>query len=1009
MAGIAPSQFSRPFRKQAEEQARSILAKGGVHLMEGSGNGFFEARVPFFRRFHTAWVQVQADGPAGHGCTCPSIENTGEICEHVYTVLLLANAAAAEGNGEAEEAPIDVCFGLLPAASGPLRLQAFAFPPRQAATPLEIDGGTLDRIRGEPGRSLLLELLPHAGGRRNLIDGGGFADPAGPWELPWDVRAPWLRRAARAGLLHLRQGDSTRPLPVSLPPEEEPAILTLSFERPEGDGPCRLQVFLQRGSRRISLRGASILAADRQALVAAEGVLVSVEHHGAPEWLRFGAAGKSIPVAEERIPALLRELEGAGPLPAVALPGSPAVSPETGTPLPRMRIGRTGGELRADLDFLYGETPVRIEAGARLVRDGATGAQWIRNEAQEARWMRRAASTGGLLAEDGIPGRYLVADAPVEVAADLSQQGFRVEIDGRPVRRAAAPRVALRERRDWFELEGSVEFEGLQGIRVDEVLLALREGRPFLKLPDGSLGFVPEEVRRRLEDLKLLADPERGGAVPRSRALLFQELIASVSPGTPAAPDLAAALDALRHPVPLEPPPAFRGELRSYQKQGLGWLSALRRHRLGGCLADDMGLGKTVQVLALLGGCLPEDPRPALVVAPRSVVWNWEREAARFLPGVPVVSHGGAGRARSGDAFAPGALVLTTYGTLLRDRELFASLRLSAAILDEAQAIRNSRSQTATAAMALNADFRLALTGTPIENRATDLWSILEFANPGLLPGERRFAERAADGPGGGAGPLFAAIRPLVLRRTKQQAAPELPPKIEQVLFAPMEEEQARHYEGLRRRAAESLQGDASNSAPLHVLEALLRLRQSACHPALVDASLAEAPSGKLNLLLEELRQVAAAGSKALVFSQFPSFLRIANSALASEGIACSWLDGATVDREGAVRRFRQDPACSVFLISLKAGGTGLNLPEADYVFLTDPWWNPAAEAQAVDRAHRIGRTRTVFVYRLVSKDTVEEKVLSLQDEKRSLATRFLDAEAPGAAFTRDDLRALLA
>ncbi|HZF10082.1 MAG TPA: DEAD/DEAH box helicase [Thermoanaerobaculia bacterium] len=431
-----------------------------------------------------------------------------------------------------------------------------------------------------------------------------------------------------------------------------------------------------------------------------------------------------------------------------------------------------------------------------------------------------------------------------------------------------------------------------------------------------------------------------------------------------------------------------------------------------------MGLGKTVQVLALLearreeraAGSLP----PSLVVVPRSLVFNWLAEATQFTPALKILDYTGAGRAAETASFADHDVVLITYGTLRRDIATLRERELDYVILDEAQAIKTASSQTAQAARLLRGRHRLALSGTPVENHLDELWSLLEFLNPGFT-GSEAFRKRAGDlrAPGAASAELARALRPLILRRTKQQVAPELPARVEQTLVCELSARQRRLYDELRdyyRAVLEKRIGaQGLGRTKLLVIEALLRLRQAACHPALVDRGRQGEPCAKLDLLLPQLQEVLSEGHKVLVFSQFTSFLALLRRRLEAEGLSYLYLDGKTRNRQELVEAFQSEGGCPLFLISLRAGGLGLNLTAAGYVYLLDPWWNPAVEAQAVDRAHRIGQTRTVFAYRLVARDTVEEKILELQAGKRALADAIIQAdESLMASLSREDLELLL-
>jgi SNF2 family DNA or RNA helicase len=403
-------------------------------------------------------------------------------------------------------------------------------------------------------------------------------------------------------------------------------------------------------------------------------------------------------------------------------------------------------------------------------------------------------------------------------------------------------------------------------------------------------------------------------------------------------------------------------------------------------------------------------------VVPRSLVFNWKQEAARFTPKLRVLDHTGAGRLPVGEHFEDYDLILTTYGTLRRDALQFKDVRFDYVILDEAQAIKNAATESAKAARLLQGAHRLALTGTPIQNHVGELWSLFEFLNPGMLGAA---ALLGADGSAARTPDpetlalLTRTLRPFVLRRTKEQVAPDLPPRTQQTLSCELDPSQRRLYDELRDHYRASLLDRIGRQgirrSKIQVLEALLRLRQAACHPGLIDRARVGEPSAKLDVLLPQLAEVREEGHKALVFSQFTSLLAIVRARLDEARVPYEYLDGRTRDRAARVERFQTDPECLLFLVSLTAGGLGLNLTAAEYVFLLDPWWNPAVEAQAIDRAHRIGQTRSVFAYRLIARDTVEEKVLELQETKRALADSIISAdEGLIRTLSREDLELLL-
>lgn len=530
------------------------------------------------------------------------------------------------------------------------------------------------------------------------------------------------------------------------------------------------------------------------------------------------------------------------------------------------------------------------------------------------------------------------------------------------------------------------------------VVAAWREGLNLVPLLDGGWAPLPADWLARwgatiADLLATSSDSDAPTPVP-----LLAELCAALDQPPPVELERLRPLFSDFSELPrAELPVDLRAELRSYQRTGVDWLCFLREAELGGVLADDMGLGKTLQALCSVRG-------RTLIVAPRSVIHNWAAEIARFRPALKLSIYHGPNRELDPSA----DVTLTTYAVLRLDIERLAAERWSTAILDEAQTIKNAESQVARAAYRLRAPFRLSLTGTPIENRLEELWSQMHFANPGLLGGRRDFSDRVAAGIANGnaeaAERLRARIRPFVLRRLKAEVAPELPPKTESILYVELDENERAAYDAVHAATRDRVMEELGAGRVLAALEALLRLRQAACHRALLPGQEAES-SAKVERLLECLEEIAAEGRRALVFSQWTGLLDLVEPGLERLSIRFGRLDGSTRDRASVVGEFQSEDGPPVLLASLKAGGTGLNLTAADHVFLLDPWWNPAAEDQAADRAHRIGQTRPVFVYRLVAKNTVEERILALQERKRELVDLALEGAA--RAITREDLMSL--
>ncbi len=552
---------------------------------------------------------------------------------------------------------------------------------------------------------------------------------------------------------------------------------------------------------------------------------------------------------------------------------------------------------------------------------------------------------------------------------------------------------------------------------------AVAAGRGYVEAEGGVILIDPALLRRLGEAQRALAGGDeaspsarRASRIGAARAAEVEEMLEELSPGFRAPEEWRARTGALRNLSSLEPapiPPAFDAALRPYQRLGAAWLWHLQRSGLGGILADEMGLGKTLQALGLL--CAVQAGGGAsLVVCPASLVENWRREAARFAPHLRVFVNGGDSRLGGPADLARWDLVITSYGTLARDREIFAEAEFACVVGDEAQHVKNRRSQNAQALRSLRARGRFLLTGTPVENSLDDLRSLFDFVLPGYLervPQGARGDERAWHDER-----LRAKTAHYILRRTKLAVAPELPARIEQVVWCSLEAAQAALYRSFQEKSERELfdleaSGAGEGRLRLAALTQLLRLRQICCDPRLVQGQDAGAGSAKLESFREILEEASDGGHRILVFSQFTSLLALLREELNSQGIPHCYLDGsmAPAARQVEVDRFQSQGGPPVFLLSLKAGGSGLNLTGADTVVHFDPWWNPAAEAQATDRAHRIGQTRVVTSYKLVCPGTVEERVLALQDEKRALLAGVFEASDEAAAkISLADLRSLL-
>ncbi|GAA3621461.1 DEAD/DEAH box helicase [Kineosporia mesophila] len=614
------------------------------------------------------------------------------------------------------------------------------------------------------------------------------------------------------------------------------------------------------------------------------------------------------------------------------------------------------------------------------------------------------------LAVDQIPDYREIDDAPVFefVPTDASGGG------------------GANSQQDWFDLAVTITVDG-QTVPFNQLFVALAQDETELLLDDGLWFSLDRDEFHQLaaliaESRELLDAP--GGTLRLSRfhAGMWDEIerLGVINGQVDGWRESIRALSQAADFPEQKLPSGLEATLRPYQEDGFRWLATLFEHRLGGVLADDMGLGKTVQTLALFLHARENGltDHPFLVVAPTSVAANWAQEAARFAPGFTVSTITATGARRGHDvagAAHDADLVITSYTLFRLEFEQYSELQWAGLVLDEAQAVKNYQGAGYRCARELPAAFKLAITGTPMENNLMELWALLSITSPGLFPRPERFTEYYRTPIEREQNPdrldqLRRRITPLMLRRTKELVAADLPDRQEQVLeleLAPRHRKIYQKYLQRERQKVLGLLGDLNRNR-FEIFRSLTLLRQATLDVGLVDPAHAGVPSTKLDALMEQLTEIAAEGHRILVFSQFTRFLSRAADRLDQAGIEYCYLDGKTKNRARVVSQFREGTA-PVFLISLKAGGTGLNLTEADYVFLLDPWWNPAVEAQAVDRAHRIGQTRNVMVYRLVARDTIEEKVVALKARKSALTNSVLDGEAMGsAALTADDIRGLL-
>ncbi|WP_162006699.1 DEAD/DEAH box helicase [Roseimaritima sediminicola] len=819
------------------------------------------------------------------------------------------------------------------------------------------------------------------------------------------------------------------------------------------DGKKRIRVspVLVRGEDRAELDDALLVSESGVVVFPQRACPLDVTHTELiQQWRGTGA----IDVPSRSISKLMETIAGWGSVRVELDPELP-VSLDRLEPRPRLHLSSESGKdkhLVAAVQMCYGEQVFAFGGGPAAVWDKSNKQFQQRDLDAEQRLVDQLPRERFF--DHGYNDIKVLRKALPALVSELSEAGWDVVADGNALRRAGSFQVAVNSEQDWFDLDATADFDGVQ-VALPELLSAARKGQNFVVLDDGTHGILPEQWLSQFAGLDKTGEvAEDSIRFTKTQALLLDALL---SQQEEVALDRAfrawcEKLNSFEGIRPVPAPADFQGSLRDYQQLGLGWFQFLQEFQLGGCLADDMGLGKTIQVLAMLaqrygaasgkhdgkasknddaaskndakasksgdaasksdaaGDDTADERRPSLIVVPKSLIFNWLEEAARFTPQLRMLNYTGTGRGELREQFSEVDCIVTTYGTVRNDAKFLHEQAFDYVILDEAQAIKNPASLSAKATRVLRCDHRLAMTGTPIENHLGDLWSLFDFLNPGML-GQAIGDPSKAGTDRQRLEHISTALRPFILRRTKEQVLTELPAKTEQTLYCDMHSKQNKLYGELRDHyrtmLSDKIKTEGLAKSKIHVLEALLRLRQAACDPRLVDRK-SDVHGAKIARLLEQLEEVVSEGHKALVFSQFTSLLALVRQELDERGWKYEYLDGKTRKRAEKVKRFQEDDECPLFLISLKAGGHGLNLTAADYVFIMDPWWNPAVESQAIDRAHRMGQTKPVVAYRMICRDTVEDKIVALQSSKRELADAIISQEKSLISdLTSDDLRML--
>ena len=699
--------------------------------------------------------------------------------------------------------------------------------------------------------------------------------------------------------------------------------------------------------------------------------------------------------------------------------GSLEEASEGTSPFPILKLTDRWGAC-ADLWMDYGQGGLIASHDPRSIIKDKKGALLFKRQFEaENQWEKDLLETDYIKKIVGTSHYYCPLNCVAKSLSFLLDIGWRVEdLLNRQLIKQTGVHILLEENRKMITVKGHLSY-GAHETDVSTVLGAFNRREHFVQLSSDRIGLLSlEGVEQTLHDIA--QEGEWIGGEMQIKKSRFGAL-APLWEHAKSSPSLETLKDKWEHFTSIQealPSSEFKGTLRPYQQQGVNWMAFLQEYGFHGILGDEMGLGKTVQVIAFLSRqpFNKESQRAHLIVMPTSLLFNWRNEIQQFLPGRSCYTHHGSGRTKSLEQLQKEDIILTSYATLRLDLTLFQSLQYECLILDEAQMIKNGKTQTAQAVCQLDANLRLSLTGTPVENHLLELWSHFHFLIPDLFgsqeqfeadllaaQSDRRYLER-----------IKKKSAPFLLRRKKEEVATDLPPKLEQVVWIEMAEEQRAVYEKFLAQCKSGLlkkvESEGVGKHRMEILEAILRLRQICCHPLLVSSLLEEevSVSSKFDMLLQDLETIVDEGHKVLVYSQFTTMLHLMTKAAKEKGWSFGYLDGGTKNREEVVTQFQEDPTQSLFFISLKAGGVGLNLTAADYVYLYDPWWNEAVEEQAINRAHRIGRKDSVIAKRLVVAESIEEKMMLLKGAKRLIIEDLLEIETTPEKLTIDDLRFLL-
>ena len=652
---------------------------------------------------------------------------------------------------------------------------------------------------------------------------------------------------------------------------------------------------------------------------------------------------------------------------------------------------------KAQLEFFYSNIVIGDKDTREVVFDADKNIEVTRNLAAEKKYREHLKQAGFFLRPKEAFNWFLSSRSLSSVYPILVKKGFELQVNHRTLNLPREMKWQITSDRNHLYVGGTL-ISGDFEMEPAGMFKAFYQDQSFFKQPGGSYGLISDEIK------KLLSDLSKTGLLDNNAIKFKKSEFACLDSLFDGDTDLAADADYTdlktfsknfdgikRYPVPQR----IKGSLRDYQVLGYNWLRTLKDLGLNGILADDMGLGKTLQVLTLFKSLIEEGllTKPILLVVPKTLIFNWEEEIHKFTPNLPYWVFSGLSDLDE-TAASQHTMVITSYGLVRQHIDMFCSLHWSYVVLDEAQAVKNPSAMITKAVKRIPSDYRLSITGTPVENSALDLWSQFDFLMPGFLYGLKKFKHKYGNGKDN-LNELHIKTKPYILRRLKNQVAKELPNKTEITLYSDFTRDQKRTYDKALLNARDFIQ-DMKTGKTMDILQLILRLRQISCHPALaVKQAGKPLTSGKLATVLDKGLEVLSEGHKMLIFSQFTRHLQLVKDAFVHQNIPCFYLDGKTRNRDAVIRQFKSFEGPCPFFISLKTGGTGLNLSEANYVFLLDPWWNPAVENQAIDRVHRIGQQQPVFVYRFITKNSIEEKVRELKEVKKQIESTVIDASAP--------------